>query len=184
MSSTAFPPGYAGCLAALHKAKLGTPMLTTEHGLYTRERSQEIWDADWIPGEAEANAHRSGNFFKGWWNRMFRSLERITYGYSDAVVSLFEANRKYQIGQGSTPERTLVIPNGIELALYENVRRNRRSSGKYHLGLVGRVVPSRTSKPSSTRARSSPTAWARRSCRYPSLDPSRRTPSTRRSAGS
>src|SRR5438045_4057932 len=29
--------GYAGCLAALHKAKLGTPMLTTEHGLYTRE---------------------------------------------------------------------------------------------------------------------------------------------------
>ncbi len=133
--------GYAGCLAALHKAKLGTPMLTTEHGLYTRERSQEIWDADWIPGEAEANAHRSGNFFKGWWNRMFRSLERITYGYSDAVVSLFEANRKYQIDQGSTAERTLVIPNGIELSLYENVRRNRRSSGKVHIGLVGRVVP-------------------------------------------
>ncbi len=133
--------GYAGCFAAWHKAKLGTPVITTEHGLYTRERAQEIWDAEWIPGEVEANARRSGNFFKGWWNRMFRSLERITYGYSDAVVSLFEANRRYQIGQGAPEERTLVIPNGIELGLYHNVRRNRRSSGKFHIGLIGRVVP-------------------------------------------
>jgi len=133
--------GYAGALAALHKAKLGTPLLTTEHGLYTRERSQEIWDAEWIPGEEEAKARRSGNFFKGWWNRMFRSLERITYGSSDAIVSLFEANRRYQIAQGAPEELTLVIPNGIDLALYDRVRRSRRASGKFHVGLVGRVVP-------------------------------------------
>lgn len=133
--------GYAGCLAALHKAQLGIPLLTTEHGLYTRERAQEIWDADWIPGEEEAHARRSANFFKDWWNRMFQSLEKITYGYSDAVVSLFEANRQYQIGRGAPETRTRVIPNGIDLALYENVRHNRRRSGKYHLGLVGRVVP-------------------------------------------
>jgi glycosyltransferase involved in cell wall biosynthesis len=116
-------------------------MLTTEHGLYTRERSQEIWDAEWIPGEAEANARRSGNFFKGWWNRMFRSLERITYGYSDAIVSLFEANRAYQIAHGAPEDRSRVIPNGIDLALYNQVLLKRRASGKFHIGLVGRVVP-------------------------------------------
>jgi glycosyltransferase involved in cell wall biosynthesis len=137
----AISTGYAGGLAALHKAQLRIPLLTTEHGLYTRERAQEIWDAEWIPGEEEADARRSGNFFKGWWNRMFQSLEKITYGYSDAVVSLFEANRKYQIGRGAPAERTLVIPNGIDLALYESTRRKRRPSGKYHIGLVGRVVP-------------------------------------------
>lgn len=133
--------GYAGCLAALHKARFNIPLVTTEHGLYTRERSQEIWDADWIPGEEEAEARRSGNFFKGWWNRMFQSLEKITYGFSDSIVSLFEANRKYQIGHGAAQERTRVIPNGIDLSLYEKVRENRRASGKFHLGLVGRVVP-------------------------------------------
>jgi glycosyltransferase involved in cell wall biosynthesis len=137
----AISTGYAGGLAALHKAELRVPLLTTEHGLYTRERAQEIWDAEWIPGEEEADARRSGNFFKGWWNRMFQSLEKITYGYSDAVVSLFEANRKYQIGRGAPAERTLVIPNGIDLELYETTRRKRRRSGKYRIGLVGRVVP-------------------------------------------
>jgi len=133
--------GYAGGLAALHKAQLKIPLLTTEHGLYTRERAQEIWDAEWIPGEEEADARRSGNFFKVWWNRMFQGLEKITYGYSDAVVSLFDANRRYQIGRGAPEDRTLVIPNGIDLDLYEVTRRKRRSSGKYHIGLVGRVVP-------------------------------------------
>jgi glycosyltransferase involved in cell wall biosynthesis len=137
----AISTGYAGGLAALHKARLGIPLLTTEHGLYTRERSQEIWDAEWIPGEEEADARRSGNFFKSWWNRMFQALERITYGYSDAVVSLFDANRKYQIGRGAAEDRAVVIPNGIDLALYEATRRKRRPSGKYHIGLVGRVVP-------------------------------------------
>ncbi len=71
----AISTGYAGGLAALHKAQRRIPLLTTEHGLYTRERAQEIWDAEWIPGEEEADARRSGNFFKGWWNRMFQSLE-------------------------------------------------------------------------------------------------------------
>jgi len=133
--------GYAGCLAALHKAQFNIPLVTTEHGLYTRERSQEIWDAEWIPGEEEAHARRSGNFFKGWWNRMFQSLERITYGYSDRIVSLFEANRRYQISHGAAEDRTRVIPNGIDLSLYDAVRKNRRGTGKYHVGLVGRVVP-------------------------------------------
>jgi polysaccharide biosynthesis protein PelF len=137
----AISTGYAGGLAALHKARLGIPLLTTEHGLYTRERAQEIWDAEWIPGEEEADARRSGNFFKSWWNRMFQALEKITYGYSDAVVSLFDANRKYQIGRGAPENRTQVIPNGIDLALYEATRRKRHPSGKYHIGLVGRVVP-------------------------------------------
>jgi polysaccharide biosynthesis protein PelF len=133
--------GYAGCLAALHKARFNIPLVTTEHGLYTRERSQEIWDAEWIPGEEEAHERRSGNFFKSWWNRMFQSLERITYGYSDAIISLFEANRKYQVGHGAALDRTRVISNGIDLSLYDKVRNNRRDSGKFHLGLVGRVVP-------------------------------------------
>lgn len=133
--------GYAGFLGALHKIKFKSPLVTTEHGLYTKERAQDIWDADWIPGEAQADARRTGNLFKGWWKRMFEGMERITYAYSDLVVSLFEENRRYQISRGSAQERTCVIANGVDLTSFDGVRQKRRTSpDRFHVGLVGRIV--------------------------------------------
>jgi glycosyltransferase involved in cell wall biosynthesis len=133
--------GYAGCVAAVHKLQRGIPMITTEHGLYTRERAQEIWDADWIPGEDRADERRASNAFKTWWNRMFEGMERITYATSDAVISLFEENRRYQISRGASEDRASVIPNGVDLSFFDGVRASRRATGRFHIGLVGRIVP-------------------------------------------
>jgi glycosyltransferase involved in cell wall biosynthesis len=133
--------GYAGFLGALHKIKFGAPLVTTEHGLYTRERTMDIWDADWIPGEAQADERRAANLFKGWWKRMFEGMERITYTYSDVVIALFEENCRYQISRGSSAARTRVIPNGVDLKHFDEVRQKRRGpSEKFHVGLVGRIV--------------------------------------------
>jgi glycosyltransferase involved in cell wall biosynthesis len=134
--------GYAGCLGALHKLRGRIPLITTEHGLYTRERAQEIWEAEWIPGQPQADARRAGNFFKSWWNRMFQALERITYAASDRIVALFEENRRYQVAHGAPEERTLVIPNGVDLAYFDAVKRKAGGPpGPFHVGLVGRIVP-------------------------------------------
>ncbi|MBI4563305.1 MAG: GT4 family glycosyltransferase PelF [Planctomycetes bacterium] len=133
--------GYAGLLGALHRVRAGIPMVTTEHGLYTRERSRDIQDAEWIPGEEQAERRRAPNKFREWWQRMFLGMERIAYRNSDRVIALFEENRRYQIAHGAPEERTLVIPNGIDLGAYDAVRRRRRSTGEFRVGLVGRVVP-------------------------------------------
>ncbi len=136
----AISTGYAGLLGAAQKAFRGAPLILTEHGLYTRERAQELWDADWIPGDEYARLRRSGNFFKDWWARLFLSLEKTAYASADAVVSLFEATRQYQVSHGAAVGRTRVIPNGIDLGLLEAVPRHPRPD-RFHVGLVGRVVP-------------------------------------------
>lgn len=133
--------GYAGLVGAAHRVRTGTPLLLTEHGLYTRERAQELADAEWIPGEAEAEARGVGNFFREWWNRMFRALEGVTYEQADVLVTLFEEYRRYQIDRGAAPERTRVVPNGVDVEVFEEVARRRRPSDVFHVGLVGRVVP-------------------------------------------
>jgi len=133
--------GYAGLLAASMSRSSGIPMLVTEHGLYTRERIQELWDADWIPGEAFARERRRPNFFKEWWKNAFLSFEKTAYAAADPVIALFDANRQYQIAHGADEAHARVVPNGVDVAAYEAVRKRRRPSGGFHVGLVGRVVP-------------------------------------------
>lgn len=133
--------GYAGLVAAAERARRRVPLVTTEHGLYTRERAMEIWDAEWIPGEEQAHARRAGNPFKEWWNRMFQAMELLTYAHSDCLITLFEENRRYQVSHGAPAERTRVIPNGVDPAAFDRVRARRRPSDRLRVGLVGRVVP-------------------------------------------
>ena len=133
--------GYAGLLGAAQRQRTGTPLLTTEHGLYTKERAHELWDAEWIPGEIRSQLRREPNFFRDWWRRMFEGMERITYAGSDLLITLFEENRRYQIARGAPPERTRVIPNGVDLRVFDEVRRRRAGNGHVEVGLVGRVVP-------------------------------------------
>jgi hypothetical protein len=40
--------GYAGVLAALASMKYNKPFVLTEHGIYTREREEEILRSDWV----------------------------------------------------------------------------------------------------------------------------------------
>ncbi|TXC74923.1 DUF3492 domain-containing protein, partial [Metabacillus litoralis] len=60
--------GYAGVLGALAKHQFQKPFVLTEHGIYTREREEEIIKASWIKG-----------YFKDIWIDYFYNLSNCAY---------------------------------------------------------------------------------------------------------
>lgn len=122
--------GYAGVLAAkgarLHKR----PLLLTEHGIYTREREEEIIKADWTHG-----------VYKDLWISFFYKLSACCYQQADVVVSLFENARKLEIEIGCPADKTMVIHNGIHYARYQNLVPKDEEDEFIHVGAIVRVTP-------------------------------------------
>lgn len=122
--------GYAGIVAALGKHKYGSPMILTEHGIYTREREEEIIKSDWVNG-----------YFKDIWINYFHNLSKFAYQYSNIVVSLFERNREIQIDLGCDAEKTIIIPNGVSYKKYKNVDTLKEEKETIYVGSIVRIVP-------------------------------------------
>lgn len=120
--------GYAGVLGALAKHQYNKPYILTEHGIYTREREEEIIKASWIKG-----------YFKDIWIDYFYNLSNCAYEYANEVTSLFEKNREIQIELGCQESKTSVISNGIDLTRFDVA--SRREKEGLHVGAVVRVVP-------------------------------------------
>jgi polysaccharide biosynthesis protein PelF len=146
--------GYAGLLAALWSHRTGRPFLLTEHGIYARERKLELDRAAWCRGAGAG--HRSGQndrpfdsetaaALREMWLRFFRTLARCVYSRAAVVVSLCETNRERQIADGAAPSRTLVVPNGIDLAGFHarvrGLRPRAAAPRPVRVGFVGRLVP-------------------------------------------
>lgn len=120
--------GYAGVLGSLAKFQYGKPLLLTEHGIYTREREEEIIKANWIQG-----------YFKDIWIDYFYNLSNCTYTYVDAANALFEKNRQIQIEFGCPTEKTSIIFNGIDTKRFDVKLRSEKPG--IHIGTVARIVP-------------------------------------------
>ncbi|WP_226670515.1 GT4 family glycosyltransferase PelF [Metabacillus litoralis] len=120
--------GYAGVLGALAKHQYQKPYVLTEHGIYTREREEEIIKSSWIKG-----------YFKDIWIDYFYNLSNCAYNYADEVTSLFEKNREIQVEIGCREEKTSIISNGIDITRF-NIE-NRVSKDGLHVGGIVRVVP-------------------------------------------
>jgi polysaccharide biosynthesis protein PelF len=134
--------GYAGLLAGMAHLKTGAPVLLTEHGIYSNERRIEIEQARWIYERKVDTAVISATVspFKKMWITLFDHLSRLTYLYSDEVITLFENNRRVQIAGGAEPSRTRVIPNGINLTNFSMRKQPKDPAKKFQIGFVGRVV--------------------------------------------
>ncbi|HEV2105519.1 MAG TPA: GT4 family glycosyltransferase PelF [Candidatus Eisenbacteria bacterium] len=144
--------GYAGLLAAVWSRRTGRPFLLTEHGIYVRERSLELdrWFLRPDAGRRAAGAREpmdgaTASTLRGIWAHFFRALARCAYARATAVVTLCEGNRRRQIADGAAARKTLVVPNGIDLA---RLRARVPASpprpagrGPVRVGFVGRVVP-------------------------------------------
>ncbi len=102
--------GYAGLLGARFHWATGKPFFVTEHGIYTREREEEILRAEWVPV-----------YFKRTWIHFFRALSQAAYTQADQIVSLFAGARDLQISLGAPAYRCRVIPNGIDVSSYAAV---------------------------------------------------------------
>jgi len=134
--------GYAGMMGALGKLRHRRPYLITEHGIYTRERKIDISTSDWIysPDAEELKVTERRDFFREWWISLFEGLSRLAYEQADQIITLFEGNRRVQIEEGADPEKTSVIPNGIDIpAAGRNT--GGRDPARPRIGFVGRVVP-------------------------------------------
>lgn len=135
--------GYAGFLGALLRHVQGAPLLLSEHGIYTKERKIDLFQSTWIRDNRGVFERRGGEvaYFKDLWIRFFEALGRSCYAASSRIVALYEANRQRQIADGAPPERTLAIPNGIDLARFAPLRGERPAEPPKVACLIGRVVP-------------------------------------------
>jgi len=136
--------GYAGFVGAMLRHLHSRPLILTEHGIYTKERKIDLFQAPWIRDAAEVFSDRLEDdigYLRRLWIRFFEGLGRIIYDAADPIVSLFEANRERQITDGASRPRTQVIPNGVDVARFAALRAKRADPPPPIVGLIGRIVP-------------------------------------------
>ncbi|MDD5603275.1 MAG: GT4 family glycosyltransferase PelF [Eubacteriales bacterium] len=122
--------GYAGVAASLGKYLYGSSYILTEHGIYTREREEEIIKADWVSG-----------IYKNLWIDYFKSMSRCAYKYADKAIALYEMNSRIQIELGLEKEKAMVIANGIKTGDFENLTPKDPDDTGMNVGAVIRVTP-------------------------------------------
>lgn len=121
--------GYSGVLGALASVREGKPFILTEHGIYTREREEEILRAAWIPPH-----------FKDLWISMFYMFTRCGYQHAARVTSLFHQASLIQQEIGCEKEKSVVVPNGVDYDRF-CVIPLKEPDGIVDIGAVVRLVP-------------------------------------------
>lgn len=121
--------GYSGVVASMGKYFHGKPFILTEHGIYTREREEEIIKADWIQGD-----------YKDLWIKFFYNMSKCAYTFADKVVALFETNSNIQHEMGCDLSKLMVISNGIKTSMFENLPQKEPDDPYINVGAVIRVV--------------------------------------------
>ena len=121
--------GYGGLLACRGGSTFHRPVLLTEHGIYTREREEEIIRAEWVVPS-----------FKSRWIRFFYMLSEEIYRRAFRVSSLFYNARRTQIEMGCNAEKCIVIPNGVQYERFCNIPL-KQEDGWVDIGAVVRLAP-------------------------------------------
>lgn len=123
--------GYAGILGSCASFAEEKPLLLSEHGIYTREREEDIIRSKWVDGD-----------FKNTWIEFFKKLSLISYKQAAYVTSLFEMNRALQVELGCPEETIHIIPNGVDPEEFETLTsRGLFDHGCFQIGAVLRIVP-------------------------------------------
>ena len=136
--------GYAGLVGVLAKLKYERPLILTEHGIYTTERTIEINQADWIPRKEYRRVliEQSQGAIKDVWIDNFYRLGRLAYDSADRITTLFDGNRERQIEFGVEPGKIQIIPNGVRVENFSPQRGFSKTEATIRkIGLVARVVP-------------------------------------------
>lgn len=121
--------GYAGVLGAMAAAHYKKPYVLTEHGIYTREREEEILRTDWVPPQ-----------FMDLWINMFYMFSHCAYDAADCVTALFHRASLIQQEIGCPPGKCSVISNGIHSERFLNIRQ-KEEDGWVDICAVVRIVP-------------------------------------------
>lgn len=123
--------GYGGVLGSMGKVLHGGRLLISEHGIYTREREEELLRADWVKG-----------VFKNIWIEQFRKMSNLAYEKADLVTSLYEHARELQVELGCPVEKTMITPNGISVEALQGLPgKTAEDEDRINIGAVLRVTP-------------------------------------------
>lgn len=133
--------GYAGLLGAYMAKSQDIPFYVTEHGIYSREREEEILKASWIP-----------SFYKRHWIQFFHHLSRQAYKEADQILTLFEKNQHHQLEIGAAHEKTAIIPNGVDYERLSTLPEHKEER-PFRIGAIIRVVPIKDVKTMITAAK-------------------------------
>ena len=121
--------GYGGLLASLGSWRYQRPLLLTEHGIYTREREEEIIRAKWVVPA-----------FKKQWIRFFYMLSDIIYSRAFRITSLFTNAMHIQMDMGCDPKKCRVIENGVDYDRFAGIP-VKAEDGWVDIGAVVRMAP-------------------------------------------
>lgn len=121
--------GYSGVYGSMCKYIHKKPLIISEHGIYTREREEEIIKASWVKG-----------LYKDLWINQFHKFSSCAYDFADDVTALFEGAKNYQVELGCPEEKTNVISNGVNLENFENIVIE-SDPDMVHIGAIVRVTP-------------------------------------------
>lgn len=123
--------GYAGVLGIMAKHFYGSSVLISEHGIYTREREEELIKAKWVQG-----------IYKDVWIEQFKKMSLLAYRRADMVTSLYQHAKSLQIDLGCPAEKIRVTPNGIQTATLANLEeKSKEEENMIYVGAVLRVTP-------------------------------------------
>lgn len=123
--------GYAGILGCMGKSFYGARLLISEHGIYTREREEDLLRAEWV-----------GNAYKSIWIDQFHKMSNLAYARADLVTSLYGRARELQIDLGCPAEKTVVTPNGVSVERFQGLPGKREEdAGRFNIGGILRIAP-------------------------------------------
>lgn len=123
--------GYAGILASMAKHKYGSKVIVSEHGIYTREREEELIKAEWVSG-----------IYKDIWIEQFKKMSNLAYERADLVTCLYEKARDLQIELGCPPNKIAVTPNGINVEAFKDIpQKTEEEADCINIGAILRVTP-------------------------------------------
>lgn len=123
--------GYAGIIGS-KAVSLYTDarLLISEHGIYTREREEEIIKAKWVQ-----------SIYKGIWIDQFKKMSSGAYFFADLVTSLFEQAQSLQLELGCPISKAIITPNGINTENFKNIPKKDKDDPYIHVGAILRVTP-------------------------------------------
>jgi len=135
--------GYAGFLGALASYTTHRPFILTEHGIYTRERKIDMLSADWVEYKKPSLLQQPEeyNYIKRMWVNFFDKIGVFCYNRANHILSLFSGAQKIQISFGADENRTMVIPNGVDVDGLKATMKYRQDPPRRIITLIGRVVP-------------------------------------------
>ncbi len=123
--------GYAGILGAMASHIYGSKLLISEHGIYTRERQEEILKANWVKG-----------IYKNIWIDQFKKMSKVAYDKADIVTCLYEHAKELQIECECPKNKIRITPNGIDVKNFENLPgKQPEDMAFFNIGAVLRITP-------------------------------------------